>query len=223
MFQSDELPPIEKAEKYGFSALTPSELLAIILRSGTPGTPITRLTKALMEKNEWKLKVLERRSIRELMETKGIGKVKAFQIEAMLEIMRRYNMEKFGDRIFIKNSVNIYDFMKGEASKEPVENIWIILLNGQNAVIERRVVSSGGSMATVFDLKVILRHVLTTPGVESVIMVHNHPSGNLRPSPQDDEITRSLKEGCKFVGLRLLDHVIVTSDSFYSYADNGRL
>lgn len=217
------LLPMEKAEKYGIKSLTPSELLAIILRTGQPGLPVTELTADLMKRNEGKLKVLERRTREELMALPGIGRVKAFQIEAVLEIMRRYNMEKLGDRIVIRQSRDIFEYMRHEASPLSTEHIWILLLNRANAVIERRVVSKGGTSAAVFDLKDILRQVLVVPGIEAVVMVHNHPSGSLRPSPQDDDITRRLREGCGYLGIRMLDHVIVTQDSYYSYADEGRL
>ena len=215
--------PMEKAEKYGMEALDTSELLAIILRVGQQGLPITEMTAELMRRNDNKLKVLERRNRNELMEMPGIGPVKAFQIEAVLEIMRRYNREKIGERPKIRSSRDIFLIMKDIAGKEETENIWILLLNRANLIIDRRKVSQGGTSATVFDLKNILRQILTTPGVESIIMVHNHPSGNLRPSPQDDNITKMLKEGSQYLGLKLLDHVIVTQDSFYSYADEGRL
>lgn len=219
----EELMPMEKAEKYGIEALKPSELLAIILRTGQPGFPITKLTADLMNRNENKLKVLERRSRSELMALPGIGKVKAFQIEAVLEIMRRYNREKIGDRPKIRTSKDIFLYMKDLAAKLEIENIWILLLNRSNSIIECRKVSQGGTSATVFDLKTILRQVLITPGIESVIMVHNHPSGNLRPSPQDDNITKTLKEGCRYIGIKMLDHIIVTQDSYYSYSDENRL
>ena len=219
----DQLMPMEKAEKYGMSTLDTSELLALILRVGQPGLPITKMTAELMELNGNKLKVLERRNRNELMGVRGIGKVKAFQIEAVLEIMRRYNRETIGDRPRIRTSKDIFLEMRDTAGKEETENIWILLLNRANAIIDRRRVSQGGTSATVFDLKSILRQVLTFPGVESIIMVHNHPSGNLRPSPQDDNITQTLKVGCRYLGIKMLDHVIVTQDAYYSYADEGRL
>lgn len=215
--------PMEKAEKYGMKSLSTSELLAVVLRTGQPGCPVTELTAELMNRNENKLKVLERRTRTELMSLKGIGRVKAFQIEAVLEIMRRYNIEKLGDRIQIRSSADIFHLMQPEAAPLAVEYIWLLLLNRANAVIERKVMSQGGTSATIFDLKNTLREILLTPGVEGVIMVHNHPSGTLRPSPQDDAITRQLQDGCKYLGLRMLDHVIVTQDHYYSYADEGRL
>lgn len=219
----EKLLPMEKAEKYGIKSLSPSELLAVVLRTGQPGFPITEMTAELMRLNDGKLKVLERRSRDELMAIPGIGRVKAFQIEAVLEIMRRYNIEKLGDRIVIRQSADIFSYMQPEAAPLSTEHIWILLLNRQNALIDRRMVSAGGSSATVFDLKNILRQVLITPGAEAVIMVHNHPSGNLRPSPQDDGITSQLKEGCAYLGIKFLDHVIVTQDGYFSYNDENRL
>ena len=215
--------PMEKAEKYGMNALDTSELIAIVLRTGQPGCPITTMTAELMRRNENKLKVLERRSRDELMTLPGIGRVKAFQIEAVLEIMRRYNREKLGDRILMKSSRDIFNYMRDIAARENVENIWLLLLNRANGLLDCKTVSKGGTTATIFDLKTILREVLITPGVEAVVMVHNHPSGNLRPSTQDDQITKMLADGCKFLGIKFVDHVIVTADHFYSYADEGRL
>lgn len=220
-----ELLPMEKAEKYGFDSLETHELLAIILRTGQPGCPITRMTSELMARNENKLKVLEKRSREELMTMPGIGRVKAFQIEAVLEIMRRYNREKLGDRPTIRTAADIYAYIKDveRIGTHNVEKIWIVLLNRSNAILECKEVSSGGTSATVFDLKNILRQILLVPALEGVIMVHNHPSGNLRPSRQDDEITKSLKEGCRYIGIKMLDHVIVSQDGYYSYADEGRM
>ena len=219
----ERLLPMEKAEKYGIKSLVPSELLAIVLRTGQPGFPITDLTADLMRRNENKLKVLERRTREELMALPGIGRVKAFQIEAVLEIMRRYNMEKLGDRVIIRQAKDIFEYMQPIAAPLTTEKIWVILLNRKNAVLECREVSSGGTTATVFDLKNILRNILIMPGIESVILVHNHPSGNLRPSPQDDAITRQFKEGCNYLDIKMLDHIIVTQDGYFSYSDEGRL
>lgn len=220
---SSLLLPMEKAEKYGFGALNPSELLAIILRTGSTGVPVTEMTARLMAENDNRLKVLERRSRAELMSLPGIGRVKSFQIEAVLEIMRRYNLERLGDRFEIRKSADIFHYKQPKAAPLTCEHIWILILNRKNAVLECRTVSQGGTSATIFDLKNIMRQILLTPSVDSIVMVHNHPSGNLRPSPQDDEITRQMKEGCKYLGLRFLDHVIVTQDGYYSYSDEGRM
>lgn len=219
----EQLMPMEKAEKYGIKSLSPSELLAVILRTGQPGLPVTKLTADLMARNDNRLKVLERRTREELMLLPGIGRVKAFQIEAVLEIMRRYNLEKIGDRPKIRSSKDIFNYMQPELADKNTEHIWLIILNRACAVIERKLMSSGGMTATVFDIKMVMRHLILVPGIEGVIMVHNHPSGNLRPSREDDNITRSLKQACAFFSIKVMDHVIVTQDGHYSYADEGRL
>lgn len=221
-FDPDDRPQ-ERAEKYGIHVLSLPELWALVLRSGQPGVPITRLTRELMRSNGDKLRTLERRSREELMQISGIGKVKALQIEAVLEIMRRYERESLDMKTVIKSSRDIFNFMRPIASKHNVEHIWIMLLTRSNMVISYKELSTGGTSSTVFDIKTILREIISTPRAERVIMVHNHPSGNLTPSPQDDNITKMLKDGCGYVGLSLVDHLIVTQDGFYSYFDEGRL
>lgn len=220
---SPEERPQEKALRLGVEALTLPELWALVLRVGQPGVNITDLTSSMMAQNNGHLKELERRSRKELMQIPGIGEVKALQIEAVLEIMRRYNREKIGERPRIRCAADIFNFIQDDMRHLDHETIWIIFLAHNNGIIEKKKFSQGGSTATVFDLKKILKESLLTPGCHSLIMCHNHPSGSLRPSPADDGITRSLKEGCEFLGLKLLDHLIVTNEGFYSYADSGRL
>lgn len=215
--------PQEKAEKYGVKVLTLPELWALILRSGQPGVPITQLTRELMRSNGNKLRTLERRTREELMLIPGIGRVKALQIEAVLEVMRRYEMERFEQKAIIRTAKDIYDYMRAQASGENVEHIWIMTLSRSNMLLNCKMVSTGGTSSTVFDIKTILREIIATPRAERVVMVHNHPSGNLRPSPQDDSITRSIKEGCQYLGLTFMDHVIVAQDGYYSYFEENRL
>lgn len=221
-FDPDDRPQ-EKAERLGIGALTLPELWALVLRSGQPGVPITRLTKELMSANGGKLRNLERRSRKELMRIPGIGNVKALQIEAVLEIMRRYNRESLGEKVIIKTPEDIYNYIRHEAASLNCEKIWIMMLTRSAALESCKAVSSGGTTGTVFDVKTILREVISTPRVESVVMIHNHPSGNLRPSREDDNITRMMKEGCEYLGIKFMDHLIVTQDSFFSYHIEGRL
>lgn len=221
-FDPDQRPQ-ERAEKYGVGVLSLPELWALILRSGQPGVPITDLTRELMRSNDGKLRNLERRSRHELMQIPGIGPVKALQIEAVLEVMRRYERESFDKNTVIRTSADIYNFMRPIAAPLNTEQIWIMILSRSNTVLSCKSVSSGGTSSTVFDIKTILREIISMPRAERIVMVHNHPSGNLKPSVQDDSITRMLKEGCGYLGLSLVDHLIVTQDSFYSYYDEGRL
>lgn len=221
---SKEERPRERAIAHGIGSLTTAELLAIILRTGQPGLPITDLCRQLMDDNDNSLLRLERRSRNELMLTKGIGDAKALQIEAMMEVMRRYQHEvhhkELGNQI--RSSQDIQRRMRPRIANLDHEEVWVLLLNRRNEVIKEFRLTSGSSIASVFDSKMILKRALLEDA-QGIVMCHNHPSGNLLPSPQDDNITRKLSEACKTMDLRFIDHVIVTVSSFYSYADQGRL
>lgn len=223
---AQEERPRERAIAHGIGSLTTAELLALILRTGQPGLPITDLCRQLMSDNGNSLVRLERRSRKELMLTKGIGDAKALQIEAMMEVMRRYAQERVDKDIrkldAIKTSDSIYQRMRHRLSNLDHEEVWIMLLSRANNVIHEFRLSSGGAGASVFDTKMILKRALLE-GAEALVMCHNHPSGSLRPSDQDDHITRKLFTACQTMDLRMLDHVIVALDGFYSYADEGRL
>lgn len=218
--------PRERAIAHGIGSLTTAELLAIILRTGQPGLPITDLCRQLMNDNRDSLLRLEQRSRSELMLTKGIGAAKALQIEAMMEVMRRYQNEANDNSArkidIIRTSGDIHARMRHRISNLDHEEIWIILLNRRNQVIHEFMSTSGSSTASVFDSKMIIKRALLE-NAEGLAMCHNHPSGNLLPSPQDDNITRKLHEACKAMDIRMIDHVIVSVNGFYSYCDEGRL
>lgn len=218
--------PRERAIAHGIESLTTAELLAIILRTGQQGLPITDLCRQLMSDNDHSLLRLARRSRNELMLTKGIGSAKALQVEAMMEITRRYHRELVDDSTrkldSMKSSRSIYERMRYRIANLNHEEIWIILLDRRNRVIKEFRLTSGSSVASVFDTKMIIKRALLE-NAEGVVMCHNHPSGNLHPSPQDDNITRRLYAATRTMDLNMLDHVIITVDGFYSYADEGRL
>ena len=218
--------PRERAINHGIGSLTTAELLAIILRTGQPGLPITDLCRQLMADNDNSLLRLERRTRQELMLTKGIGAAKALQVEAMMEIMRRYHIELTDSSTrqlhAIKTSSSIYERMRYRIANLDHEEVWIILLNRRNIVLKEFRLTTGSSVASVFDIKMIIKRALLE-GAEALAMCHNHPSGNLRPSPQDDSITRKLYGACQTMDLRMIDHIIISVNGFYSYCDEGRL
>lgn len=223
--EQDERPR-ERAVNHGIGSLTTAELLALILRTGQPGLPITDLCRQLMKDNDNSLLRLERRSRNELTLTKGIGEAKALQIEAMMEVMRRYEQEiidKATRRLDqLQTAKSIHDRMRCRIANLDHEEVWIILLNRRNEVIKEFRLTSGSSVASVFDTKMILKRALLEDA-QGVAMCHNHPSGTLRPSPQDDNITHKLSTACKTMDLRLLDHVIITTGGYYSYSEEGRI
>lgn len=218
----EDQQPREKAEKYGVGVLSIPELWAILLRTGTPGYPITELCRDLMRNNDGSLHKLERRTKEELCEMRGIGSTKAIQILAAMELIKKYINEDIPDDEPIRSSTQIYDRMRHKIGNLDHEEIWMLLLNRQNKVIKEVRLTSGTQYSSVFDTKgAIKMAILESSG--AMILCHNHPSGTLRPSPQDDNLTRELKEACKFMGIRLLDHVIVTAKGYYSYNDQGKL
>lgn len=218
----EDQQPREKAEKFGVGVLSVPELWAIILRIGTPGYPITELCRDLMKKNEGSLHRLERRSKQELCEIKGVGDVKAIEIMAVMELIKRYCQEVIPEDEPIRTSIQIYNRMRHKIGNLDHEEIWMLLLNRQNKVIKEEKLTSGTSTASLFDTKQAIKRAILE-NAEGMILCHNHPSGSQKPSVQDDNLTNELKGACKFMNLRLLDHIIVTANGFYSYNDSGRL
>lgn len=214
--------PREKAEKHGCGALSTADLWALILRTGLPGKPITELCRDLMRENGGRLHDLERRDRREILKIKGIGKTKAIQIEAVMEIVRRYCGEELSERPCVASSADIDRLMRHRIANLDHEEIWVILLNRRNTVISVRRITSGSATASVFDVKNVMKNAILE-NAEGLILCHNHPSGNLRPSPQDDGITRVCREACATLEIRMLDHLIISSEGYYSYLDEGRI
>lgn len=217
--------PRERALRHGIQVLSTAELWAIILRVGTASNNILDMCDNLMDAANRSLVMLERMSREQLLEIDGIGDLKMLQIEAVVELARRYYAELNGvkNKYVINSSKSIYEYMISSTQVNcNDERIWVIFLNQGNRVISFRCISEGGAKGAVFDLKGVLRQALAMRA-ESIVLVHNHPSGNLNPSGPDDNITRMLQAGAKQIDLRLLDHVIISDEGFYSYHDQGRL
>lgn len=214
--------PRERAEKHGCGVLSVPDLWALILRTGTPGNPITTLCRDMMRENDGKLHNLERRTRTQIRQIKGIGNTKSIQIEAVMELMRRYAAEEPTFDKPISSSELIYTRLKFRIGNLPHEEVWMLLLNRRNMVIREVCLSSGTSTASLFDVREAIKHAILE-NADGVILAHNHPSGNLTPSGPDDRITTDLKKACEFMHIRMLDHVIVTANGFYSYHDNGKI
>lgn len=214
--------PREKAEKYGVGVLSIPELWAIILRTGTPGNPITELCRELMRNNEGKLHNLERRTRKEIRDIKGIGTTKSIQIEAVMELIKRYCNEEIPNDEIIRQSSQIYSRMRHKIGNLDHEELWLLILNRRNQVVKEIFLTKGTGTASLFDVKTAIKHAILE-NAESTIMCHNHPSGATHPSPADDKITKDFQEACKYMSIKLLDHVIVTANGFYSYRDAMKL
>lgn len=216
--------PREKAKAKGFAALTTAELLAIILGSGSPGESVVELCQRMLHDHQGKLYNLARRSVKDLMNGyRGIGEVKAIEILAALELARRYQQEEFDERFKITSSDDAYKYLRTRMEHLDHEEIMVVLLNHAKQVEECVRISSGGTAMTVADIKMILR-----PAIErlssGIILAHNHPSDNPKPSAQDDRLTERVHEACKVMDIQLVDHIIVCRGGhYYSYADHGCL
>lgn len=214
--------PREKAEKYGIESLSIPELWAIILRTGTPGYPITELCRDMMRMNNGSLHKLERRTRAELMDLRGIGITKCIQVEAVLRLIQLYCMEQINDDEPIRHSTQIFERMRPKIGNLDHEEIWLLLLNRRNQIVKELKLTTGTSTASLFDLKTAIKYAILE-NADAIILSHNHPSGNIKPSVQDDKLTQELDEACKYMKIRLLDHMIITASGFYSYRDNARL
>lgn len=214
--------PREKAEKYGIRSLTNAECLAIILRSGKAGYPVTEVCKQLMKMCNNHFLELERLTDEELREFPGVGKVKVLELRTVLEIMRRYHNENRGERPQIRNSKDIYEYFRYEMANLPYEEMHALFLDNGLRVIGEMKISEGSSTGTVFDIKKVLKKALLS-NAQGIVLCHNHPSGGLRPSSQDNAITQNFHKSCKTLELRMIDHIIVSTEGYYSYADEAAL
>lgn len=220
---SEDDKPRERALSLGVSSLSNSELIAITLGSGLPGKSVLQLSREIMRDCDNNLGNLRRKSIKDLMKSyKGVGAAKAVSLAAALELGMRASEACAGEkRDVITSAGDVFGIMRNRLRLE-VEEVWLLCLDRRNRVKDKMLVSRGGTSSSVVDPKVLFKMAVDCMA-SAVIMVHNHPSGNLRPSADDDRLTVRIKDGGKLLDIRLLDHVIVTDGGYYSYADEGRI
>ena len=215
--------PREKAMKYGFSSLSPAELFAIIIGSGSPGENVVDLCQRLLNDYDNKISKIARLNYSDLAAMyRGVGDVKALQMLAAIEISRRFQGEEFDDDTRITDANIAYRYLRPFMMDKDHEEIWLLMLDRAKHIKARVLVSSGGTSATVGDEKIILKYAITHLA-NSIILAHNHPSNNPRPSIQDDALTQRVKRACDAVGIPLDDHIIVCRNSYYSYQVEGKL
>lgn len=214
--------PREKFIGKGHRSLSDSELLAILLRSGNQQMDAVELAKAVLESvgNNWNN--LSKLTIGDLCKFKGIGEVKAVTIIAALEIGRRKASQELPQRPHIRNGKSTFELMQPIVGDLNIEEFWALFLNQKNLVIRKERISSGGITQTVVDSRVIFKIALQEAAT-GIILVHNHPSGNTRPSDPDKTLTQKLKAAGKILDIEILDHVIITQKSYFSFAEEGVL
>lgn len=215
--------PREKAIKHGIRSLTDTELMAIVLGSGTTVMPVTELSRQILNASGDKLTNVARLSIQEMCKKYlGIGPVKAVRLAAAFELGRRCATEQPVELPAVRCSSDIYNYIRTDIELLDYEEFWVILLSRSNRIIGKFNLSAGGTTATVVDVKLLVKHVVDRLAA-GIAVVHNHPSGNFNPSGADDNLTSKIKGACDLFDVRLIDHLIITSSGYYSYADNGRL
>lgn len=216
---SAEDRPREKALAIGVEALTTTELVALLLGSGTPGESVINLSQRILADSGNSLQELSRRTIRNLVRSfKGVGDAKAVTLLAAIELGKRYAQEGPVEKPVINMPSKAYDLMLDKLTGLDHEEFWVIYLNTAKRVITRARISQGGVAATVVDVKIVLRHAIDNLA-SAIILVHNHPSGSLRPSAHDDALTDKLKNAAKLIDVCVVDHIIFSSRGFYSYSD----
>ncbi len=215
--------PREKAMKYGLSDLSPAELFAIIIGSGCQGENVVDLCQRLLNDHDNKIYKIARLDYNDLARMyRGVGEVKALQILAAIEIARRFQGEEFDDEFQITDANAAYRYLRTFMLDKNHEEMWMLILDRAKHVKAKVKVSSGGTAATIGDEKIILRQAIVGLA-SSIILAHNHPSNNPRPSIQDDTLTQRVKKACDAVGIPLDDHIIVCRGDFYSYQAQGKL
>lgn len=217
---AEEDRPREKLLLKGKAALTDAELIAILIGSGTRDLSAVDLSKIILQKASNNLNELAKISIKDLMKIKGIGEAKAISIAAALELGRRRKDSEVVRRARISSSRDAYEQIRPYLLDLPHEEFWLLLLTRANEVIRPVQVSQGGVSGTVADPKIIFKLALEHLA-SSIILVHNHPSGNLKPSEADRELTRRLSSAGKLLEIPILDHLIFTDAGYLSFADEG--
>ena len=218
---AEEDRPREKMMSKGAQALTNAELLAILIGSGSGDDSAVSLMQKVLASYGDSLDRVGRLSVEELCHFKGIGPAKAITILAACELGRRRAVEQ-PERRQVRSAAQVYDYFYPLMRDLPVEEFHVLLMNQSATVIDSVRIGVGGLTETAVDVRVILREALLKRAT-ALILCHNHPSGNLRPSAHDDCLTRQVQEAARLLNLNLADHVIFTDNGYYSYADEGRL
>ena len=218
----DEDRPREKFINKGAESLSNAELLAILLGSGTKNENVVDLSRRILVEADNYVSKLKEFSFLDLKKFNGIGNSKAITIMAVLELFKRMESEKLPEKTRIYSSKEAADTVQCMLKDKEHEECWVLYLNVANRLIAKEKVTQGGISATVIDMRLIIKKAIEKLAT-AIILVHNHPSGNLKPSKQDTIQTDRLKEAGKMCDIKLLDHIIIAGNSYFSFADEGLL
>lgn len=218
----EEDRPREKLMLQGRRNLSDAELIAILIGSGSKNESAVELSKRILSVYQNDLDELGKLSVQELSKFKGIGEAKAVSIIAALELGRRRKEQRITEKPKIGHSRDAFDLLQSYFSDLAHEEFWVILLNRANRVLSKHLISKGGQSGTIADPKIIFNIALLNRAA-AMMLAHNHPSGNPKPSDADKELTQKLVAGAKLLDMQVLDHLILTDKSYFSFADEGIL
>ena len=215
--------PREKMLQKGTHSLSDAELLAILISSGNRDESAVELSRRIMHDSHDNLNELAQLTINDLCKNfKGIGEAKAITIKAALELGKRRKSSEMLERKKVTSSKDLFELFEPQLVDLPHEEFWIGLLNGANKVIDLKRLTQGGTKQTVVDIPMLLKIALEK-SAQSIVVAHNHPSGQNRPSHEDEVITKRIKTGCEAIGITLVDHIIIARGDYYSFADEGKM
>lgn len=219
---AEEDRPREKMMAHGAMVLTDAELLAILIGSGSQDETAVELMRRVLAACNNNLNELGKLSLDQLCAFKGIGPAKAVTVMAACELGRRRKLAEVEDRLVVRTSRDVYNYFHPKLADQPVEELWVMLLNNACKLIDARRVATGGITEVVADVRLVLREAIMGRAT-AIALCHNHPSGSVRPSHHDDMLTDRLRQACELMNIRLTDHIVLTDGRFYSYADEGRI
>ena len=221
-YWSKDERPREKLLAHGAETLSNTELLALLVRNGTRQLTAVDLAREILKMGKDNLVELGKLSVRELMKIKGIGEAKAIGIVAALELGRRRQAGQASTKMVVSSSSDIARFLQIRLQDQRREVFAVLFLNRSNKINHFEIVSEGGITGTVADPRIILRRALEEDAV-SIILCHNHPSGSLKPSRADEQLTAKIRDAARLMDIQVLDHIIVSDTGYYSFADEGLL
>ena len=219
---AEEDRPREKMERLGAQALSDAELLAILVGSGSPQEDAVSLMKRILSDCNNNLNTLGKMSVHDLCKYNGVGPAKAITIMAACELGKRRQMESPEERPDLGTATRIYNHMHPVMQDLDVEEFWILLMNQNFRLIKKLRIAHGGISEVSVDIRIIIREAVLS-NATILAVCHNHPSGNLRPSQSDNDLTESIRQACNVMRIKFMDHVIITDGCYYSYHEEGKV
>ncbi len=217
---SEEDQPREKLMAQGRQVLSDAELIAILIGSGNREESAIELCKRILNNSLNNLNELAKLSVIDLMKFKGIGEAKAISIVAALELGRRRKSEEMIKKTQLSSSKQAYEYLRPVLEDLPHEEFWILFLNRANKIIGKQLIGRGGISQTTADVKIVFKKSIDKQA-SAIILGHNHPSGNLKPSESDIQLTKKIKKGSELLDIQVLDHLILGDGNYFSFNDSG--